>query len=381
LSQAKLIESLHDFSFLDSHAAQSLNGKCDYLAQNLVRNLGCSDLARYSNMQSSLMMEINAQRHFQYLQSFVEVFDPSSFVEVFKWMLRTYNNHGFPFEYWQIMLPESRKILKKEIPTYDFKQIAPIYDWLLVSLDKIRELSLAEESYFEQIVLSTPLSLDNNDDSASLKKISDIYVDFLLQGKRSEAIELIISNVNGKIALEDVYLKILQPAMYTVGKKWQNNEINIAVEHYCTAATQMLLAMLFPLCLGADTKKKKKMLGCCLGSELHELGMRMVSDFFEFAGWSTYFLGAVTPSESLVETIKKEEPDVVCLSVSMYFGVPQAEKVIKMIKGIDTYPPPKVLVGGLAFNVNPELSVRIGADGFSGNASEAIKVAEQLCGS
>ena len=36
----------------------------------------------------------------------------------------------------------------------------------------------------------------------------------------------------------------------------------------------------------------------CVGGELHELGARMVGDFFDMAGWDTYFCGADTPHEA-----------------------------------------------------------------------------------
>ncbi|SME95096.1 cobalamin B12-binding domain-containing protein [Desulfovibrio gilichinskyi] len=376
--QNQLIKSLQQLPNLNRLAAKSLNGKCEYLAHNLISSISNSHIAKPLQQQSSVMLEINCVRHFQYIKSFIELFDPFSFVEIFKWMFRIDSNHGFPYEYWKVMLPLSLTLLKKEIPTCDFKQIEPLYDWLMSYYDKMVELSLAEKSFFEQVEENIGPAQDGETKNKKLKQFSDVYVDLLLHGKRAEAIELIMKAVSAGIQLEDVYLKILQPAMYKIGKKWQMNEVNVAVEHYCTAATQMLLAMLFPLGLDSG-KHRKKMVGCCLGSELHELGMRMVSDFFEFAGWNTYFLGAITPSESLIETIKKEQPEIVCLSSSMYFGVPECKEVISMIKMIDSYPPPKVLVGGLAFNLNPSLSIVVGADGFSKNAREAIVTAEHLC--
>lgn len=35
----------------------------------------------------------------------------------------------------------------------------------------------------------------------------------------------------------------------------------------------------------------------------HEIGMRMVADFFEMEGWDTYYLGANTPTRSILQTI------------------------------------------------------------------------------
>ncbi len=48
----------------------------------------------------------------------------------------------------------------------------------------------------------------------------------------------------------------------------------------------------------------------------------MVADIFELNGWDSHFLGANTPFDQMLAYIQDESPDLVGLSVSVYFNMP-----------------------------------------------------------
>lgn len=210
-------------------------------------------------------------------------------------------------------------------------------------------------------------------------KVAVRYLDLLLEARRREAFDAIMQCVQAGQPVTSVYVDILQPVMYEVGRLWQVNAIDVATEHYITAATQVLMAQLFPQAL-EQPRILRSMIGCCLGSELHELGMRMVCDFFEFEGWDTYFLGAITPAVSVLEVIRSRRPNLVCLSATMAFGLPQIRDLIRSVRGMSEAPAPKIMVGGLPFLINPELAVMVGADASAKDAREAVQRAKQLFG-
>ncbi len=203
------------------------------------------------------------------------------------------------------------------------------------------------------------------------------YLNLLLEGQRHKALQAILDRVDAGLPVDTVYIDVLQPVMYELGRLWQMDEIDVATEHYVTAATQVLMARLFPHALD-QRRISRSMIGCCLGSELHELGMRMVCDFFEFEGWDTYFLGAITPQESLLGVIRSRRPDLLCLSATMSFGLPQIRDLIRVIQGFSKDMIPKIMVGGLPFIINPDLSTAVGADATASDARLAVKVADTL---
>ncbi len=111
---------------------------------------------------------------------------------------------------------------------------------------------------------------------------------------------------------------------------------------------------------------------------MHEIGARMVADFFELEGWDTYYLGANTPTESIIRTLDKETPHLLGISATLTSHVSMVETLIKEIRKTEIGKRIKILVGGRPFNANPTLWQAVNADGYGENANEAISVAKKL---
>ena len=102
--------------------------------------------------------------------------------------------------------------------------------------------------------------------------------------------------------MPDVYLGILQPALYEVGQEWAAGELDIAREHYATAVTLTVLGALGPR---MRTAPKDGRLAVVSGSpeERHAVGVQMVADFLEGDGWEVLNLGASTPARDLARLV------------------------------------------------------------------------------
>jgi methanogenic corrinoid protein MtbC1 len=118
------------------------------------------------------------------------------------------------------------------------------------------------------------------------------------------------------------------------------------------------------------------MIAASIGNELHEIGIRMVADFFEMEGWNTYYLGANVPQNSFLQEIKNKKPNIVAISVTISFNLQNISALIQKIRKID--PNVKIMVGGYPFLVDTKLWEKVGADASAQNAQEALKLAEKL---
>lgn len=94
-------------------------------------------------------------------------------------------------------------------------------------------------------------------------------------------------------------------------------------------------------------KKPKKVIVSSSVNEYHQVGGKIVTDIFELNGWKSFFLGANTPSSDLMEIIDEEKPDIVGISLSIYFNMPGLKQTIEKIK--TNFNNQNIFVGGQAF--------------------------------
>jgi methanogenic corrinoid protein MtbC1 len=203
------------------------------------------------------------------------------------------------------------------------------------------------------------------------------YLNLLMEGKRYEAMQLILGLVDSGTSIKDIYIDIFEKVQKEIGALWQMNQVTVAQEHYMTASTQLIMAQLYPHVFNKE-RKERSMIATCAPGELHEIGIRMVTDFFEMEGWETYYLGANTPLESLVKTVVDKKPDILAISSTIPTHIDSLKRIIDAVKEACKDDCPKILVGGFPFLVDQDLWKKVGSDGTAMNATEAIKIASEI---
>ena len=202
---------------------------------------------------------------------------------------------------------------------------------------------------------------------------ADRFMTLLLRGSRCEAEDLFTSRIDAGLPLTEAYLEILQPALREVGKLWEAAEIDVSDEHFFSEAVQDIMA-------ASRERKPQKgptFLGIAVSGEHHRIGIRMVADFLALGGWNTVNLGGNLPTASLLKALRNYRVDVLGISAAMACHIDAVENVMRAVRA----DPPggvKIIVGGMAFNEEPELWRRIGADGYAADAADAVGVARRL---
>ena len=203
------------------------------------------------------------------------------------------------------------------------------------------------------------------------------YLAALLACQRHVASQMILDAVRDGTSIQNVYMHVFQPSQQEIGRLWQINQITVAQEHYCSAVTQLIMSQLYPQ-IFAGPRIGRKFLAAGIGGDLHEIGIRMVADFFEMGQWDTVFLGTNVPSADLIRTIQDRKPDVVGISATI---TPHIGKVASVIAALRATPDCReviILVGGHPFNVAPNLWKQIHADGAPRDAAGSVELANQL---
>jgi MerR family transcriptional regulator, light-induced transcriptional regulator len=197
------------------------------------------------------------------------------------------------------------------------------------------------------------------------------YVVALLNADRYLASQMIVDKVANSEDVKAIYLNVFQTSLREIGRLWQTGQISVAQEHYCTAATQMIMSQLYPYIFTTE-KNGLSLVATCVSGELHEVGIRMIADFFEIGGWDTYYLGANTPAKSLLTTIEEQEASILAISASMFYNVDAVAELISHVRTSKLTRDVTILVGGYPFLISPDLWKQVGADGFAKDAEEAL---------
>ncbi|MFP4418415.1 MAG: B12-binding domain-containing protein [Chitinispirillaceae bacterium] len=308
--------------------------------------------------------------HFMYLADAVGTESEKLFFSYIKWVKNLFSAIGVPHESFRQSLIAMREAiagissLEAERDINTGKNIFERPDTLLQkSIQAFEMLSDANNSF---ISLEAPLG-----------QLARNYLDALLSRERDKAMRLVLDAVENGTDVREIYEHVFQITQWEIGRLWQENKVNVAQEHYCTAVTQLVMSRLYPYIFN-HKKNGLVFVGTSVGDELHELGIRMITDFFELDGWDTYFLGANTPLESIIETAVQEKAHVVGISVTITYHISEAKRIIAAVRARPELAKTKVLVGGYPFNLEPGLWKKLGADGSATSAREAIQTARLL---
>jgi methanogenic corrinoid protein MtbC1 len=302
----------------------------------------------------------DAAFHLSYLAEALQNSQPALFSDYVVWARAMLAGRGIPEKDLVDNLKILRDCLAENLPEI-YKETAREY----VDLG-IDQLSKTGENPGSLITGEIPL-----------KNLADEYLDALLQGRRDRASRLIIHAVDSGTSIKEIYLQVFQNAQHEIGRLWQTNRISVAQEHYCTAATQMIMSQLYPYIFSTE-RSGKALVATCVSGDLHEIGVRIVSDFFEMEGWDTFYLGANVPAKDLLLALKERSADLVLLSATMTFHLRFVRELIGAIRADEETRSVKIMVGGYPFNIAPEMWKEIGADGFAESAAGAVETAERL---
>ena len=172
------------------------------------------------------------------------------------------------------------------------------------------------------------------------------YFDSLIKGAKHECVTIVDEVIKTNVPVEIIYTQLFQRSLYQVGEYWEMNKISVATEHMATAITENLMIRLQPQLFSTERTGKKAVIAC-VANEYHQVGAKMIADIFEMNGWDGYFIGANTPIAELIRFLESKNPDLIGLSLSIYYNLPELENTLVKIR--QHFPDLPVMVGGQAF--------------------------------
>lgn len=174
----------------------------------------------------------------------------------------------------------------------------------------------------------------------------------------------------------DAIMEGLIVGMNRAGELFEEEEYFVTDILLCSDAMYAGLEVLSPyLPEEKGTKKKIGIIGVVEG-DTHDIGKNLVKIMLEAGGFQMIDLGRDVPLEKFVDVAEEEGAQFICMSTLMTTTMNGMERVIEILKERGLREKIKVMIGGGP--VSKKYADLIGADGYSANAVEAVKLAKKL---
>lgn len=164
------------------------------------------------------------------------------------------------------------------------------------------------------------------------------------------------------------------PAMEAIGKEFEQGKAFVPNLLMSARAMKGALELLKPQMLSGQTTALGKVVIGTVKGDLHDIGKNLVASMLEGCGFEVVNLGTDVPTDKFVNAVRDNSADILCLSALLTTTMDNMKEVIDAVRGAGL--PVSIMVGGAP--VSADFASRIGADGYSSNANEAVALAKSL---
>jgi methanogenic corrinoid protein MtbC1 len=200
------------------------------------------------------------------------------------------------------------------------------------------------------------------------------FVAALTAGDANLAEIIALDAIAGGVAVADLYVDVVGPALEHVGHRWETGEMTIADEHLATGIAHDVMRLISRTATTHPRRSRERLLLAAISGEGHVTGLRMIGDLAEGRGFDVRYLGAALPVETIADIVGKHEPELVGLSVTMPGQAARLTGALEQVLA-SGHAPRGILVGGRAVPepLRTDARVRYAAD-----ARAAIAIIEEL---
>ena len=198
----------------------------------------------------------------------------------------------------------------------------------------------------------------------------------IIDGEQAETVKYVQQALSEGINPSDVLNEGMVKAMAEVGRLFEEGEYFVPEMLIAARAMQSGLAILKPALVKANVQSSGKVVAGTVKGDLHDIGKNLVCMMLEGAAFEIVDLGADVSPEMFVEAVKSSGANIVAMSALLTTTMPNMRITIEALKTAGLRDKVKVLVGGAP--LSEDYARKIGADGYSADASKAVAVAKAL---
>jgi 5-methyltetrahydrofolate--homocysteine methyltransferase len=201
--------------------------------------------------------------------------------------------------------------------------------------------------------------------------------DAVVNGEIEEVAEGVNAALASGEAPDRVLNEALIPAMAEVGRLFEEQEYYVPEMLISAKAMQGGLAILKPLLAASGAAAGPKVVFGTVKGDLHDIGKNLVTMMLEGAGFQVTDLGVDVPPDKFIAAVQ-DGAQLIGMSAMLSTTMPSMKLTIEALKAAGVRDQVKIMIGGAP--LTQAYADQIGADGYSSDASAAVRKAKELLG-
>lgn len=205
----------------------------------------------------------------------------------------------------------------------------------------------------------------------------DFIYQCVMKGRKGSVVEMTEAGVKAGLKPTDILNQILMPAINEVGDLFEKGKYFLPQLIASAETMSQAIEYLEPMLAEAnDGKEMPVIVIATVAGDIHDIGKNLVALMLKNHGFQVIDLGKDVAKETIIEAAKEHHAAIIALSALMTTTMQEMKHVVNYAReqGVTA----KIIIGGAV--ITQEYADEIGAQGYSKDAADAVKLAERLLG-
>lgn len=242
----------------------------------------------------------------------------------------------------------------------------------------INRMNMLAEKYAGQERVLVPVKKTAAGDGAAVssKEEHSAVYEAVLKGNKGSIIDEVRAALAAGVKPDEIINDHLIPAINEVGVLFDKQKYFLPQLISSANTMKMAIEYVEPMLEHKDAEQKATAVVATVEGDIHDIGKNLVVLMLKNYGYRVIDLGKDVPASLIVETAMKEHAEIIGLSALMTTTMMRMKDVVELAKekGCTS----KIVIGGAA--INESFADEIGADGYSKDAAECVKLVDRLLG-
>lgn len=220
-----------------------------------------------------------------------------------------------------------------------------------------------------------PSAVTASKDTPQINEMQEKLKTAVLKGNRNGIVKITNEALESGEKPVELLNQVLLPAINLVGEYFDQGKYFLPQLIASAEAMKNSIEVLEPLLqTGNSGEEMPVVVIATVEGDIHDIGKNLVALMLKNHGFHVIDLGKDVPQAKILETAKEHHAEFIALSALMTTTMQRMREIVAVAKqeGITA----KIIIGGAV--ITQEYADEIGADGYSKDAADAVKLAKSL---